>query len=66
MEYSDIPSNDIILVYDIFIIRPNILVKNPPIISRSVDFKNIFFVRFLLYKFIFLLYNDFDKEYWWG
>lgn len=49
MEYSDIPSNDIILVYDTFIIRPNILVKNPPIISRSVDFKNIFFVRFLLY-----------------
>ena len=57
MEYRDIPSNEMILVYDTFIIRPNNFVKNPPIISRSVDFKNIFFVRFLLYKFLFLLYN---------
>lgn len=55
-----------IRVYATFIIKPNILVKNPPIIRRIVDFKNIFFVWFLLYKFDFLLYNEFDKEYWWG
>ena len=64
-EYNDIPSNDIILVYITFTINPNILVKNPPIISKIVDFKNIFFIFFLLYKFSFLLYNCVNKEYWW-
>lgn len=65
IEYIDIPSKLIILVYTTFIIRPNILVKNPPIIRNIVDFKNIFFIVFLLYKFLFLLYNCSSKEYWW-
>jgi len=65
IEYIAIPSKFIILVYTTFIIRPNILVKNPPIIRNIVDFKNIFFIVFLLYKFLFLLYNCSSKEYWW-
>ena len=48
-EISDnrvIPFIPNVLVYIIFIIRPNILVIQPPIISISVDFINLFFVGF--------------------
>lgn len=65
IEYIAIPSKFIILVYTTFIISPNSLVKKPPIIRNNVDFKNIFFIVFLLYKFLFLLYNCSSKEYWW-
>ena len=48
-EISDnkvIPLIPSVLVYIIFISRPNILVIQPPIISISVDFINLFFVGF--------------------
>jgi len=39
------PSIPKFLVYITFIIRPNILVMNPPINRINVDFINLFFVR---------------------
>ena len=41
---SVIPSIPIVLVYMTLIIRPNILVMNPPTNRIKVDFINLFFV----------------------
>lgn len=43
-EFKVIPARPIFLVYITLIIKPNILVRHPPIKRMKVDFINLFFV----------------------